>query len=161
MKYKNIEVEDVTKENLPKISEVVGENLSLIQDHICFEHSKYCVNKKGEITAVIILKQHSLYDYYNGKIPANTKFKDKHYLKRYLEKWHPNGKEHYEIVYCYLKSEDYFVHLHELYNLIASHDGIPTVGVVWNRYQKERPFPLHCVLYNYNNDIWIGLQIED
>lgn len=163
MKYKNMEVENVTKENLLKISETIGVDLLVLQDTICFEYSKYSMNERGEITSVIILREHSLFDYYNGTIPTDTKpnVYDKNYIKNRIKKLSQDGMEQYEIVFCYVKNRNFFVHLHELYHLIVSHDGIKSIGVVWHKYQENEIFPLHSVLFNYNNEVWIGLQIED
>ena len=39
MEYKNMEVEYITKDNLPKIAELLGDESLLAYDDICFEHS--------------------------------------------------------------------------------------------------------------------------
>ena len=158
MKYKNMEVEYITKDNLPKIAELLGDESLLAYDDICFEHSMYSMNKKGEITSVVILRRNSLFDYYGGDIPDDINFEEhKDVIRQSLNDLYPDGNVHYEMVGCYLKSRNYFIHIHELYHLI----GILPTGIVWCKYNTDKEFPLHCVFYNFNNDIWIHLSIED
>ena len=162
MKYKGMEVESITEENLPKIAEKIGDDSLLAYDDICFEHSMYSMNEKGEITAVIILRRNSLFDYFDGQIPADNNFNENKYIiKQSLNSLYPNDTDHYEMVCCYLKSNNYFIHIHELYNLILPRDGSSPTGVIWCKCHTDKDFPLKGVLYNFNNDIWIDLDIED
>ena len=116
------------------------------------------MNKKGEITSVVILRRNSLFDYYGGDIPDDINFDEhKDVIRQSLNDLYPDGNVHYEMVGCYMKSRNYFIHIHELYHLI----GILPMGIVWCKYQMDKEFPLKGVLYNFNNDIWIDLSIED
>lgn len=161
MKYKGMEVESITKENLSKIAEQIGDDSLLAHDDICFEHSMYSMNENGEITAVIILRRNSLYDYFGGEIPADINFEeDEYHIREDLHKLHPDGNEHYEMICYYLKDKEYHYHLRNLYNLVAYHDGL-LIGAIWTKYNEEKVFPLRGAMYNFNNIIWIDLDIED
>ena len=162
MKYNDIEIENITKEILPKLSQMIGSDLSLIQDDICFEHSKYCMNKDGEIIAFIILRNHSLYDYFNGEVP----------LDRNIVKWYSHIRDgisecfseednHFEMIFYYLKDMEHSIHLYNLYAFTHTFENGMPIGAIWTKYQSDLDFPLKNHFYNFNDDIWIDAPFHD
>ena len=158
MKYNDMIVENVTKEDLPKLAKLLGDNSILMYEDICFEHSKYCTNENGEITAFVIVRQHSLFDYYKKNIPYIQHARwDKKLIREQIHTWHSNDYDHYELLYCYQKSKNDHRHLH---NLLAQTEILPQ-GIVWAKYHSGEDFLLKTQFYNFNNDIWLYMAPED
>lgn len=156
-------IENVTKEDLPKFAKLLGNNSILMHDDICYEHSKYCMNGNGEITALIILRQHSLYDYFGGDIPLDrniVKWCESH-IRDGISQCFSEESSHYEMLFCYLKDKEYSIHLYNLYAFTHTFDNGMPIGVVWTKHQNDSEFPLRNHFDNFNDDIWIDLPFDD
>lgn len=155
---KDMKIRKVTKEDLPMLSELISCEELATREDICFEYSEYSINMKEEITAFVILRRHSLFDYYKGNIPCNLHSRwNKNAIREQIYKCHPNDNDHYELLYCYQKSKNDHRHLH---NLCALTEIMPN-GLIWAKYHSGEDFLLKDQFYNYNNDIWLYMAPED
>lgn len=125
MKYNDMTVENVTKEDLPKLAKLLGDDSILMHEDICFEHSKYSMNENGEITAFIILRQHSLYDYFGGDIPLDRNFVEwSSHIRDGIKQCFSEESCHFEVIFYYLKDKEYSIHLYNLYEFTHTFDRV-------------------------------------
>ena len=155
---KDMKIKKVTKEDLPMLAELICSEELATREDICFEYSEYSINPKGEITAFVIVRQHSLFDYYKKNIPYIQQARwNKKLIREQIHTWHSNDNDHYELLYCYQKSKNDHRHLH---NLLAQTEILPK-GIVWAKYHSGEDFLLKTQFYNFNNDIWLYMAPED
>ena len=60
---------NVTKEDLPKLAELISCEELAKRDDISFKHSAMAVDDTGTVVAFAIMRQRSLQDFFGGRIP--------------------------------------------------------------------------------------------
>ena len=59
----------ITKEDLPKLAELISCEELAAREDISFDHSAVAIDDNGVIVAFVIMRQRSLQDFFGGRIP--------------------------------------------------------------------------------------------
>lgn len=60
---------NVTREDLPRLAELISCKELAKREDISFEHSAMAVDDTGTVVAFVIMRQRSLQDFFGGRIP--------------------------------------------------------------------------------------------
>ena len=64
-----MELRHITKEDLPKLAELISCEELATREDISFDHSAVAIDDSGVILAFVIMRQRSLQDFFGGRIP--------------------------------------------------------------------------------------------
>ncbi len=64
-----MELRHITKEDLPKLAELISCEELAAREDISFDHSAVAIDDNGVIVAFVIMRQRSLQDFFGGRIP--------------------------------------------------------------------------------------------
>lgn len=108
-----MELRHVTKEDLPKLAELISCEELAAREDICFEHSAVAIDDNGVIVAFVIMRQRSLQDFFGGRIPDEIITEDDEdyeegdeFIYRNETEEHFPESVQYEMIYSY-ETEDY------------------------------------------------------
>lgn len=160
-----MEIRNITKEDLPKLAELISCEELATRDDICFEHSKLMTDSlyyEEEIVSFVIIRQYSLNEFFNGKIPLwigdkNDKdYEDgnKYWLIETLDEFFaPNIQ--YELLYAYSRQNHC---VSELYNHVRITDNC-ILGFLWSTsHNPYMPDELKGTYFRkYNDDFLYDL----
>ena len=154
-----MELRRIERKDLPMIAQLAKDETLKTRDDICFEHSKMYLSDDGEVVCFIVLREHSLLEFFNGNIPADENVKtDKYYeegdewfVKEDIESY--DGM-HYEIIATYLKEG---VSRMKFSNLLCEIESNPQIGIFW---MINDP-PNDADFYHFNNVVWIDVPLID
>ena len=138
----------IEKEDLPMIAELAKDETIKKREDICFKHSKICLSEYGEVLCFFLLRERSLIEFFNGKIPTNENVGcdaeegDECWIKEDIEYYN----KHYEVIAHYCKDDN--VSYTNTLHAIESNDGW-SIGILWS-IKPMRSF------YNYNNIVWLS-----
>ena len=164
-------IKDVTKEDLPMLAKLVGNDDWCDDERISFEHSKMCVDEKGDIQAFIILRHNSLIDYFGGEIPLDIKIMNSpHYYEgaeyaiiEYVKDYCTSNNQ-YEIIIYYNKAEPTCLYAIEPLSrtYMASSDVVwkDMDGVIWMKYEPRKDNLLRTRMYNFNDKVWLDFLVD-
>lgn len=166
-----MEIRRITKEDLPMLAKLIGDEDLCSRDDLCLKHSKMSLNDEGVITSFVILRQNSLVDYLGGEIPADVTVDkndedyeegDEYHLREDVSEF--EKEEQYEMLYYYLKcGEHYMFTLHPTYMEASgwcSADNGP-IGVIWMPYLPNTDIPIKTCFYNLNDLVWVDAPIKN
>jgi len=128
-KESKLHIRCVTKEDLPRLAELINSPELATREDICFEHSKLRTDNDGNIIAFIISRKHSLYDFFGGDIPEDESV-DKtapdydpgdegNTADELLMRWAVSCfsiEKHLEIIYWYLAPNKDYTILDDVYS---------------------------------------------
>lgn len=151
--YTDMIVRKIEKEDLPVIAKLAKDKSLETRDDICFKYSKICLSDDGEVLCFILLKEHSLIDFFNGEIPAdeNTEYDedyeegDEWWVKESIE----NNENHYEVIAMYSVETNEVPFNHTIAK-------IQDKVVFWT---SSTPYFEHY-FYHFNNKVWINFPME-
>ncbi len=97
-----MELRHITKEDLPKLAELISCDELATRDDISFDHSAVAIDDNGVIVAFVIMRQRSLQDFFGGRIPMEG---DEYAFRNEVEE---NFSEEiqYELIYSYQSESD-------------------------------------------------------
>lgn len=106
-------IRNITKEDLPKLAELLSCEELTTRNDISFEHSVIAIDDNSMIVAFVILRQRSLQDFFEGKIPnENITEDDEDYMEGDKIVYREEMEEHfpeniqYELLYSYESKND-------------------------------------------------------
>lgn len=108
-----MEIRNITKEDLPKLAELISCDDLATREDISFEHSAMAIDENGVIKAFVITRQRSLQDFFGGRIPDEIITDDEEYEEGDEYIYRNETEEHfpesvqYEMIYSY-ETEDYY-----------------------------------------------------
>ena len=143
----------IEKSDMPIIAKLAKDKSFESRDDICFKYSKICLSDEGEVLCFIILREHSLIDFFNGEIPADENIEyDEEYIEG--EEWWikdsiENHENHYEIIAIYSIGNNEV----PFNNTIAE---IQDKMIFWS---LSTP-PYEHYFYHFNNKVWLNLPYE-
>lgn len=71
-----MDIRNITKEDLPKLAELISCGELATRNDISFEHSAVAVDENGNVAAFVIMRQRSLQDFFGGRIPDEPSMKE-------------------------------------------------------------------------------------
>ena len=153
-------VRRIEKKDLPMIAELAKDKTIETREDICFEHSKMYLSDDGEVVCFIVLREHSLIEFFNGNIPAVENFEKNKY--QYLDEWFVKENieyvdKHYEIIATYLKEGVDGQEFSNLLHRVEFEDRKPQIGIIWS----IQDLPSNVCFYNFNNIVWLDMPIID
>ena len=107
-----MEVRHVTKEDLPKLAELISCEELATREDISFDHSAVVIDDNGVILAFVIMRQRSLQDFFGGRIPdeiipeddedyeEGDEFAFREEIEEYIR-----DNEQFEVVYSYERKD--------------------------------------------------------
>ena len=108
-----MELRHITKEDLPKLAELISCDELATRDDISFDHSAVAIDDNGVIVAFVIMRQRSLQDFFGGRIPDEIITEDDEDYEEGDEFIYRNETEdhfpesiQFEMIYSY-ETEDY------------------------------------------------------
>lgn len=108
-----MELRHVTKEDLPKLAELISCEELATREDISFDHSAVAIDDNGVILAFVIMRQRSLQDFFGGRIPDEIITEDDEDYEEGDEFIYRNETEdhfpesiQFEMIYSY-ETEDY------------------------------------------------------
>ena len=108
-----MELRHVTKEDLPKLAELISCEELATREDISFDHSAVAIDDNGVIVAFVIMRQRSLQDFFGGRIPDEIITEDDEDYEEGDEFIYRNETEdhfpesiQFEMIYSY-ETEDY------------------------------------------------------
>ena len=108
-----MEVRHITKEDLPKLAELISCEELATRDDISFDHSAVAIDDNGVIVAFVIMRQRSLQGFFGGRIPDEIITEDDEDYEEGDEFIYRNETEdhfpesiQFEMIYSY-ETEDY------------------------------------------------------
>lgn len=108
-----MELRHITKEDLPKLAELISCDELATRDDISFDHSAVAIDDNGVIVAFVIMRQRSLQDFFGGRIPDEIiTDDDEDYMEGDEFIFRNETEEHFpecvqfEMIYSY-ETEDY------------------------------------------------------
>jgi len=130
----DMEIRNVTRDDLPRLAEIISCEELITREDICFEYSKLMTDDNDMIVSFVIIRQYSLNEFFNGEIPLykcdknsnDYKEGDEFWFIEMLDDWFALDNQ-YEILYAY-SIDDYF--LPELYDHIRVTDN-HALGLLW------------------------------
>ena len=145
-------IRKIERSDLSIIAKLANDNSLETREDISFEHSRICLSDEGEVLCFIVLREHSLIDFFNGEIPADENFKydedyeegDEWWVKEHIEHF----EKHYEIIAMYSKKGIGSISFN---NTIVSIENKNVI--LWTI--KEQPKFSH--FYNFNDAIWVDI----
>lgn len=145
-------IRKIEKNDLPIIAKLANQTSLESREDICFDHSRICLSDKGEVLCFIILREHSLIDFFNGEIPAdeNTEYDedyvegDEWWVKEHLVHF----EKHYEVIAMYNKEGEGSPSFN---NTIVS---IENKNVILWTIQVQPEF---SHFYNLNDTVWVDI----
>lgn len=153
-----MKIRKIEKSDLPMISKLAKDkSIKKIED-ICFEHSKICLSDDGEVLCFILLREHSLIDFFGGNIPKDNNLRDnveegdEWWVKEDVESY--IGK-HYEIIAAYLKDKHYSGAYSNLLYAVEFEYMRPQIGILWS----VNVLPVNIHFYHFNNIVWLNIPI--
>lgn len=156
-----MELRRIERKDLPMIAQLAKDETLKTRDDICFEHSKMYLSDDGEVICFIVLREHSLLEFFNGNIPAVENFEiNKH---KYLDEWwvkefvESYDDKHYEIIATYLKEGVDDQEFSNLLHRIEFEDRKPQIGIIWS----SQDLPSNVCFYGFNNVVWIDFPLID
>lgn len=153
-------IRSIDKKDLPMMAKLVKDESIKTMEDICYEHSKICLSDDGEILCFIVLREHSLMDFFNGVIPKDENLNDdaeegeEWWVKEDIESY--VGK-HYEIVAAYLKDIHYSGDYSNLLYAIEFEGWKPQIGILWS----VKDLPVSNNFYHFNNTVWLDMPMMD
>lgn len=154
-------IRKIETNDLPIIAKMANDNSLETRDDICFEHSRICLSDDGEVLCFIVLREHSLIDFFNGEIPAdeNTEY-DEDYVEG--EEWFikediEHFKDHYEIIAMYHKESIGSPSFNNTIVSVENNNEKGSIGIIWTL--KEQP--KYSRFYNFNNKVWLDIPMID
>ncbi|MBR4913245.1 MAG: hypothetical protein IKZ54_10465 [Bacteroidales bacterium] len=113
-----MDIRNITKEDLPKLAELISCGELATRDDISFEHSAVAVDENGNVAAFVITRQRSLQDFFGGRIPDEPSMKeeedymegDEFIFRNELEEHSPEHSQ-YELLYSYENPSDKYDHI--------------------------------------------------
>lgn len=152
-------IRNIEKKDLPMLAKLVKNKSIKTMDDICYEHSKICISDYGEILCFIVLREHSLMDFFKEGIPMDENLwddaeeVDEWWIKEDIEIYIGN---HYEVVAAYLNSSSTSGVFSNLLYAVKYEEWKPQIGILWS----VKPMPTDC-FYNLNNVVWLDIPDED
>lgn len=145
-------IRKIEKTDLPIIAKLVKDKSLETRDDICFKYSKICLSDEGEVLCFILLKEHSLIDFFNGEIPADKNVEhdedyeegDEWWVKEHIEHF----EKHYEIIAMYSKEGQGSPSFNNTIVSIENKDVI-----LWTIKEQPKFSPF----YNFNDVIWVDI----
>ncbi|MBQ1652821.1 MAG: hypothetical protein II060_03450 [Bacteroidales bacterium] len=120
-----MELRHVTKEDLPKLAELISCEELATRDDISFDHSAVAIDDSGVILAFVIMRQRSLQDFFGGRIPDEIITEDDEdymegdeFIYRNETEEHFPEDIHYEMIYSY-ETENYY-YVQQCFSLAAN-----------------------------------------
>ena len=108
-----MELRHITKEDLPKLAELISCEELAAREDISFDHSAVAIDDNGVIVAFVIMRQRSLQDFFGGRIPDEIITEDDEDYEEGDEFIYRNETEdhfpesiQFEMIYSY-ETEDY------------------------------------------------------
>ena len=108
-----MELRHITKEDLPKLAELISCDELATRDDISLDHSAVAIDDSGVILAFVIMRQRSLQDFFGGRIPDEIITEDDEDYEEGDEFIYRNETEdhfpesiQFEMIYSY-ETEDY------------------------------------------------------
>ena len=108
-----MELRHITKEDLPKLAELISCDELATRDDISFDHSAVAIDDNGVIVAFVIMRQRSLQDFFGGRIPDEIITEDdEDYMEgdeyAFRNEVEENFSEEiqYELIYSYQSESD-------------------------------------------------------
>ena len=108
-----MELRHITKEDLPKLAELISCEELATREDISFDHSAVAIDDNGVIVAFVIMRQRSLQDFFGGRIPDEIITEDDEDYEEGDEFIYRNETEdhfpesiQFEMIYSY-ETEDY------------------------------------------------------
>ena len=108
-----MELRHITKEDLPKLAELISCDELATRDDISFDHSAVAIDDNGVIVAFVIMRQRSLQGFFGGRIPYEIITEDDEDYEEGDEFIYRNETEdhfpesiQFEMIYSY-ETEDY------------------------------------------------------
>ena len=108
-----MELRHITKEDLPKLAELISCDELATRDDISFDHSAVAIDDNGVIVAFVIMRQRSLQGFFGGRIPDEIITEDDEDYEEGDEFIYRNETEdhfpesiQFEMIYSY-ETEDY------------------------------------------------------
>ena len=108
-----MELRHITKEDLPKLAELISCDELATRDDISFDHSAVAIDDNGVIVAFVIMRQRSLQDFFGGRIPDEIITEDDEdyedgdeFIYRNETEDHFPESIQFEMIYSY-ETEDY------------------------------------------------------
>lgn len=152
-------VRRIEKKDLPMIAELAKDKTIETREDICFEHSKMYLSDDGEVVCFIVLREHSLIEFFNGNIPADKNIEmgiegEEWWVKEDIERY--DGK-HYEIIATYLKEGVDGQEFSNLLHRVEFEDRKPQIGIIWS----IQDLPSNVCFYNFNNIVWLDIPYID
>ena len=159
-----MEIRNITKEDLPKLAELISCEELATRDDICFERSKLMTgtmdDEENVIVAFILLRQRPIRDFFGGRIPDEIiDDNDEDYeegdefIFRDETEENFSDSQQFEMLCAYERFNVYDDYISELYHDIYFEDRHP-IGIIW-RDNKTRN--IHPVIKDfYVNDDFNG-----
>lgn len=108
-----MELRHITKEDLPKLAELISCDELATRDDISFDHSAVAIDDNGVIEAFVIMRQRSLQGFFGGRIPDEIITEDDEdyeegdvFIYRNETEDHFPESIQFEMIYSY-ETEDY------------------------------------------------------
>lgn len=107
-----MELRHITKEDLPKLAELISCEELATREDISFDHSAVAIDDNGVILAFVIMRQRSLQDFFGGRIPDEIITEDDEDYEEgdefaFREEIEENfsDNEQFEVVYSYERKD--------------------------------------------------------
>ena len=144
-------IRKIEKNDIPIIAKLAKDKSLKTREDICFKYSRICLSDEGDVLCFIILREHSLIDFFNGEIPAAENMRydedyeegDEWWVKEHIEHF----EKHYEVIAMYIKETQGSP---SFINTLAS---IQDNGILWTTQEQ----PKFSSFYNFNDKVWLEI----
>lgn len=75
------------KKKIDRLKTLVDDKEYFESDNIWYEQSKVCINDEGEILGFVLIKPHTLYDFFGGEITDEENVEER---KKYKDEYKNN-----------------------------------------------------------------------
>lgn len=150
-------IRSVKPDEIDKLKELTPDDTSFYTDDIWYEQSKICTDKNGDVLGFILVKPHSLYDFFGGEIPdeKNVPEDEKDNVREDAEFF--KGK-HYESL-VFLKNDHYCGIFWDIISEVETNENGCLIGILWTR--NKRYDTMWTRFRNFNDVIYVNIPLTE